>query len=238
MTEERSPSILRRILGGIWWLIKLIIVLAVIAALVVAAYVAYTGLVAPIASNTAAINALRADLDTSQDQINAQLRALQENIVQLEVPLRDQGSRLAELEVTEQDRGAALQSLRELLDAQVEAMTRLESAIEELQQEVPATRSDLTRLKLNALLLKAAGQVLRARVRLMENNPGDAQRELELARATLEQMGELGGEAAQETVALILERLDRAYQSIEDNPFNAPGEVELLWRAINDAIGF
>jgi len=238
MTEERSPSILRRILGIIWWLIKLIIILAVIAALGVAAYVAYTGLVAPIASNTAAINALRADLEATQDQINAQLRALQENIAQFEVPLRDQGSRLLELEAAGQDQSADLRSLRESLDAQAEAIARLEAAIEELQQEVPATRADLSRLKLNALLLKASGQVLRARVRLMENNPGDARRELEVARATLNQASEVGGEAAQETIAPILERLDRAYQSIEDNPFNAPGEVELLWRAINEAIGF
>jgi len=84
VAEERKRSPLARVLGFFWALIKLILVLAIIAALGVGiywgGYYAYWGIVSPIASNTNAINLLQDDLEAARTELSQELAAQNERI--------------------------------------------------------------------------------------------------------------------------------------------------------------
>ncbi len=315
MAEKQKKSASARVLGFFWALIKLVLVLAIIAALGVgvywAGYYAYQGIISPIASNTNAINLLQDDLEAGRSELIQELADQSEQIAQLSAQMADAQERMAEMEETlaardarmaeferelaagdarlkealaDRDQQTAdlqselsaqservasheeqLAGLKDALDAgaariadleealvdrdqriadlvaelsaQGETIANLDANLAELQAEVARPEEEITRLKFQDLLLKASQEAIKARIRLIQNNPGAAKEELRLVEASLRAAFELGDEEARAAVSDLQDRLAEVMRHIDENAFAATEELEILWRGIDVLIG-
>jgi chromosome segregation ATPase len=149
VAEKQKKSALARVLGFFWALIKLILVLAVIAALGVGiywgGYYAYWGIVSPIASNTNAINLLQDDLGVIRDELGqelaAQLAAQNQKIAQLSTQMADSEERMAGLEEKLVARDARMAEFEEELAARD---ARLKEALVDRDQRIVDLQSELS----------------------------------------------------------------------------------------------
>ncbi|MFQ6057941.1 MAG: hypothetical protein ACE5MB_03545 [Anaerolineae bacterium] len=257
MAERRS--VWSRIWGFFWGLIKLILALAVIAALGVGIYYgglyAYYGILSPINSNTNAINVLQGDLETAQRDFGRELQVRDERIAHLaeqiaQLAAQQEAIKALEEKLASQDQQVvalqeALAAHQEALAAADKGLTGLETklagiekAMDRLAAQAAAPEAEITRLKVQALLLQASSQALKARMRLMQNNAGLAKEELGLMEPTLEAMARLGDEETRGTVEGLRARLEATLAAIDENPFVASEELDILWHEINATIGF
>ena len=96
--------------------------------------------------------------------------------------------------------------------------------------------AEVRHLRVQALLLKAGGQVLRARIHLMQNNAGEAQRQLRSAALTLATAADLADEETAARIHLLQTRLNSALHTMGSTPFVAPDAIETLWQDIQATI--
>jgi hypothetical protein len=74
--------------------------------------------------------------------------------------------------------------------------------------------------------------VLKARLHLLENNPGQAQLTLEEARPHLQRLSIVAPSAQDEALAELEGQFDTTITAIEDQPFIALQELEILWQLL------
>lgn len=108
------------------------------------------------------------------------------------------------------------------------------SDIDALSQRLDAVEQTLsTRLTRPAgeeewHILRSMVFVLRAKISLMEDDLGQAQRDLELAQATLEELADLP------TVDIILNRIGRVLDELSSTPQVAQDDVTIIWNLLVD----
>ena len=207
----------------------------------------YWRLVIPVQESAARIEMLQRDLENTRADWNTDLAEQGQRISALESDLAAQKERIAALEgnmgrmdelLTAQ--GETLSELRIALDSTEEATGQLEGDVEALYGELDSLRVEMAdpnrvaaTFERRLILLQAWGQILKARLHLLEDNPGNARQALALARANLERVIVLSPEPEAEALIAIRERLDAADTAIEERPFVALNELEIIWRDLD-----
>ena len=145
----------------------------------------------------------------------------------------------------------------ELLTAQWETLSELQAALDSTEEttgqlgvDIEALYGELDTLRdeiavpnrvaaafvRRLILLQAWGEILKARMHLLEDNAGSARQALALARANLERVILLSTEPEAEALIAMRERLDAADVAIEERPFVAINELEIIWRDLDTFI--
>ncbi len=178
---------------------------------------------AQAAQSEAAVEQRSALVDTQQ-ALNARLAAAEERLAAAEARLRDaedeaaaQAGRIDELETALGDTVEQLEAVGEQLDA--------------LEEELPGT-AEYAEFNRQVLLIRAWQDVLKARLRMLENNAGLAQEELERALDTLDRAYAVSSAEQREALDPVIERLSAAYEAIQANPFVASSDLEVGWHAL------
>jgi uncharacterized coiled-coil protein SlyX len=210
----------------------------------------YWRLVIPVQDNTARVEILQRDLENTRANWSTELTEQGQRISALESDLAAQKERIAALEVdmgrTDEVLTAQEKTLSELqtaLDSTGEETAQLEDNVETLYDELDTLRNEIAdpdrvaaAFERRLILLQAWGEILKARLHLVENNAGDARQALALARANLERVIALSPEPEAQALIAIRERLDTADQAIEERPFVAINELEIIWRDLDTFI--
>jgi chromosome segregation ATPase len=210
----------------------------------------YWRLVIPVQDNAARVEMLQRDLENTRADWNTDLTEQGQRISILENDLAAQRERLAALEgdlgrmdelLTAQ--GETLSELQTALDSAEDTTGRLGDDVEALYGELDTLRAEMAdpnraiaAFERRLILLQAWGEILKARLHLLENNAGNARQALALARANLEQVIALSPEPEAEALSVIQERLDAADMTIEERPFVALNELEIVWRDLDTFI--
>jgi archaellum component FlaC len=210
----------------------------------------YWRLVIPVQESAVRIEMLQRNLENTRADWNTELTEQGQQISALESDLAAQRERMAALEadmgrmdeiLTTQ--GETLSELQTTLDSAEEATSQLGDDVEVLYGELDTLRDEIAdpnrvaaTFERRLILLQAWGEILKARMHLLEDNAGNARQALALARANLEQVILLSPEPEAEALIAIQERLDAADTAIEERPFVAINELEIIWRDLDTFI--
>lgn len=250
----QQPGCWSRLGQAIAVLLRLIFVVVIAVLIGVGIYYGvpwlYWRLVIPVQESAARIEMLQRDLENTRADWNTDLTEQGQRISALESDLASQRERIAALEadigridevLTAQ--GETLSELQTALDSAEEAAGQLGDDVEILYDELDTLRGEIAdpnqvaaALERRLILLQAWGEILKARLHLLEDNPGNARQTLALARANLERVITLSPEPEAEALIAIQERLDAADAAIEERPFVAINELEIIWRDLDTFI--
>lgn len=257
-TETKQPSFWKRLgwASARFLTVLLRLILVVIVAILIGVGVyygvpwVYWQLVIPVQESAARIEILQRDLETTRADWNADLTEQGQRISALESGLAAQRERIAALEtdiermdevVTAQ--GETLNELQTALDGTEETTGQLGDDVEILYGELDTLRIEMAdpnrvtaAFERRLVLLQVWGEILKARLHLLEDNTGNARQALALARANLERVIVLSPEPEAEALIAIQERLDAADTAIEERPFVAINELEIIWRDLDTFI--
>lgn len=242
--------VLLRILG---WLFAMAmgVVLGILAYILVPPI--YQQLIAPVQANTADITELQghltelearlagldaqqASIAVEQDEALLTFREEQaERSTLVEGRLADAEARLNDSEQAQDDLEEELAALDAALDEQTATMGGLEARLTTLEEEIPGAE-ELAELNRQLLLLRGWQEVLKARVRLVQNNAGAAYEELLLAQVTLELAYQASQPEDREELEPVLERLADVLVELEINPFAATEDLEIVWHDLDRLI--
>jgi chromosome segregation ATPase len=210
----------------------------------------YWRLVIPVQDSAARVEMLQRNLENTRANWNTDLTEQGQRISALESDLAAQKERIAALE-------GDMGRMEELLTAQEETLSELQTALDsaeettgQLGDDVEVLYGELDTLRIDMadpnrvvaaferrlILLQAWGEILKARMHLLEDNAGNARQALALARANLERVIALSPEPEAEALIAIQERLDVADTAIEERPFVAINELEIIWRDLDTFI--
>ncbi|MBN1218155.1 MAG: hypothetical protein JXM69_04445 [Anaerolineae bacterium] len=189
-------------------------------------------------------------------QLEAELTAEREARSQLEITVAQQGETLSaqataqtEMENMLQTQGqtpAVPTELAERLDAQAKAIAGLEQQVDSLdttlanldstavglEQMMAEPVPEVDNLQQQMLILQAGQAVLKAQLHLSENNPGQAQLALTRVDLALNRLTGLVSPGKGEALAEIQAQLQTAIVAIEEQPFIAGQELEILWELL------
>ena len=210
----------------------------------------YWRFVIPVQDSAARIEMLQRDLENTRADWNTDLTEQGQRISALETDLATQKERIAALEadmgrmdelLTTQ--GETLIELQSTLDGAEEATGQLGDDVEVLYDELDTLRVEVAEpnrvaaaFERRLILLQTWGEILKARMHLLEDNAGNARQALALARANLERVIVLSPEPEAEALIAIQERLDAADTAVEERPFVAINELEIIWRDLDTFI--
>lgn len=257
-TETKQPSFWKRLgwASARFLTVLLRLILVVIVAILIGVGVyygvpwVYWQLVIPVQESAARIEILQRDLETTRADWNADLTEQGQRISALESGLAAQRERIAALE-TDIERmdevltaqGETLNELQTALDGTEETTGQLGDDVEILYGELDTLRIEMAdpnrvtaAFERRLVLLQVWGEILKARLHLLEDNTGNARQALALARANLERVIVLSPEPEAEALIAIQERLDAADTAIEERPFVAINELEIIWRDLDTFI--
>lgn len=261
MTNETQPRAsgfwngFGRVLGGFLRLILFAVVVALITgAVYLAVPYVYRYTMLPIQNNRAAIEALRQNQvqlqkDVSQQlaeqrertaQLEADLTAEREARSELENQLTQQGKTLAaqaELAAEQQAQGQVITGLGESIDALDLFMNDLDTTVAQVEQDLNSPDRGVARLQVQTLVLQMQQALLKSRLHLTENNAGQAQQALEQAQQALETLNEVTPSDDQGKLAEIEAQLKAVNAAIEEQPFVAIQELEILWQMLQEFSG-
>jgi uncharacterized protein HemX len=239
-SDRKERGLGSRLLG---FFMRLFFVILVGAAIGVGAYYGipalYKDFIQPIQTNTQRVAALERNLASVQVDFREKQAALSGNISNVEgevssqrediAALNAQGdgweTRLDELQ-TELDGIQSLpvriQDLEDSLDALSQRLDKLEMAIE-------AEDSPIDQIQEQVQLLRIMELVTRARMWIIQDNPGKAREDLTIAKEALESL-----DAALDDGSLtpIVERLDQILFEIPLSPVIAADDLEIVWQLL------
>lgn len=192
----------------------------------------------PVEENTARIAELEAELEEQAELIEAQQELLaeqQDSLDEMAAALGDQDGRLADQDGALEEFETALGAFETGLEEQGALVAGFEERVTALEDDLPGT-GDVATLNRNIALLTAWQEILKARLRLVQNNPGSALDELALAQSTLQAVYAASDEAQQAELDPILMRLDLVIENLTENPFAATEDLEIAWHDLDQLI--
>lgn len=288
-----SPGFLGRFgrfLGRfLWALVKVVLVLAVIAALGFGGYLgvrelgeAYLDLSAESVETASRVDLLRSDVNSLMEsdtnnrressavnndltaldgRISAVERGLSADLVQQSEQLSVLESRINEMAdagVVISDNvtllndgigalqsdivtlGSDLDSLGGEVDGLQSEVTGLGSETAALQETLVdplAATEDVEALRQTLALFRVWELVARARLRLLEDNPGLALADVQAAQSAVSVILETASEETAAALAPIQQRLDLAAASLPDDPITAGRDLETAWEMLDELLG-
>jgi chromosome segregation ATPase len=178
---------------------------------------------------------------------DAQLEALAADVATLE-----EQNEMVVAEVTDLEQG--LETARSEIATNEEAMT---AAVETLQQDVsdfgtqlqavdteieainavitmPVTMGEAFSRRL--VLMQAWQEILKARLHLLEQNTGYATESLHLAMNNVDRFLALSPDLSGEAVTRVQNRMETVAGAVEDEPYTAVQELEIVWRTLGSLI--
>jgi DNA repair exonuclease SbcCD ATPase subunit len=213
----------------------------------------YEQTIAPIQANTADI----AELETRMAELDVQLAELEsqqassvveqdealvdfqaemvDRSAELEMRLAESEARLNDAEREQGDLEDQLDDLLTGLDIQADALEVLEARLTTLEEEIPGA-DEMHELNRQLLLMRAWQEILKARVRLVQNNAGAAYEELLIAQASLELAYDVSQAEHQAELEPIMARLADVLVELETNPFAATEDLEIVWHDLDRLI--
>jgi uncharacterized coiled-coil protein SlyX len=229
-----------------------LIVALIIVAVFYAMPTAYNYLVLPVQNNRVVIDHLRRaetqmqkDMSSQQEQMAAlesSLTAEREARGELESQLAQQAETIAAQATaiaqlgTDADAQALVvagQSDLEIrLDEQEDTLIELEDTVGELETvlgDLEENTLAMGETQQQARVLQASQAIIKARLHLGENNPGLAQDSLEIVGEVLEELEILILPEQAEGLTAIQEQLETVVTAIDEQPFIATQELEILW---------
>ncbi|HEX9925269.1 MAG TPA: hypothetical protein VGD99_21615 [Anaerolineae bacterium] len=250
-TQSRASGI-GRFLGG---LLRLVLFAVVVALVTGAVYLAtpyvYRYTMLPVQNNRAVIETLRQNQAQLQEDVSQQLAEQRERIAQLEADLaaeREARSELenqlarqgetlaaqAELTAEQQAQGQAIAGLEESIDALDLFLNDLDTTVAQVEQDLNSPDRGVARLQAQTLVLQMQQAVLKSWLHLTENNAGQAQQALEQTQQALETLNEVTPSEDQGELAEIEAQLEAVSVAIEEQPFIAIQELEILWQMLQE----
>lgn len=243
---QRIGRAFSRLLG---WLVAALFGIGLGLLVFTLAPLAFRQIIAPVSENTEGLARLDAEMSDLSEQIGDiqaeqldQDRALIDARTNAEQRIADAEGRLADAEGRLRDSEDAIaaqqgliQDLEETLDQQTAQLEDLNTTLAELQEELPG-QAEYDAYNRQLLLMRAWQELLRARLRLLENNPGQALEELAAARATLDQTMAMSDAEQQANLNEVIERVDMVITEITENPFAATGDLEIAWQMLGGMI--
>jgi hypothetical protein len=164
------------------------------------------------------------------------LLAEQQDILdEMAVTLGDQDGRLADQDTSLEEFETALGAFETGLEEQGALVAGFEERVTALEDDLPGS-GDVATLNRNIALLTAWQEILKARLRLVQNNPGSALDELALAQSTLQAVYAASDETQQAELDPILMRLDLVIENLTENPFAATEDLEIAWHDLDRLI--
>jgi len=253
MTEEKSPSGFRRFMRGFFRLALFgLIVALIIVVIYYAVPIAYKYMALPVQNDRVAIDRLQ----RVETQMQQDMASQQEKIANLESSLvteRETRSQM-ELQLAQQAETIAAQAtaiaqlgtdadvqamvvgdqsdLEARLNDQEERLTGLEDSIDKLEtvlHDLGETPTVMTEMRQQGWVLQASQAILKARLHLGENNPGLAQDSLQVVGKALDELEPLILPEQSEALTAIREQLETVVTAIDEQPFVATQELEILW---------
>ncbi|GAB4477400.1 MAG: hypothetical protein Kow00124_20570 [Anaerolineae bacterium] len=195
--------------------------------------------VTPVERNTAAIERLQGDLlDVENDLRELEARGLEtqtEEMAAMQGQIDELASGLsaARDEIARQDE--VQQSLLASLDAFRQELATLEENLAALEEDLPGAAA-FQEYNRQLLLMRAWQELVVARIRLAENNPGQAAVHLGLAREALQAAHALSSAEGQAELDSLLARLDQVEANLQTNAFVAFADLDAAWAQISALI--
>jgi chromosome segregation ATPase len=248
-TTPTSSKGLGRIFGGC---LRLVVFGLLVAALTAAIYYAtpyvYRYFVIPVQNNRLAIEQLRNGRARFEDDLEARLTDQSQRIAQLEADLAANREARSELEnvlaqheemllaqdAIQADLEAALESQSQTLATLDQDLDTLDAAIAEVEQSIAVPEAEIARLQRRTSLLEMQQATLKARLHLSDNDAGQAQLALEDARQPLRRLRSVVPSEERAALAEIEEQLDAVTTAIEEQPFTAVQELEIMWQVLQE----
>ena len=244
-TQSTSPSFWRSfgrfLRGSLRLLLFAIVVALVTGAIFLAIPYAYRYMILPVQNNRVVIDHVQRTQTQLQKDFIQQTSAQQQRLAQLEADLAAERETRSELEsrlavqaetVTAQ--ATAQAGLIESLEQQNQSIATLGEKLDTLtgnvtgvEQRLSTPDDGLSQLRQQTLLLQLRQTVLIARLHLTENNAGQAQTVLAGAGPALDQLAEVAANQS-EAVTELQDQLERVETAIEERPFTALQELDIL----------
>jgi chromosome segregation ATPase len=230
-----------RFLGSLIRLLLFIIVIALVTgAIYFAIPYVYRYTILPVQNNRVVIEQLRRSQTELRDEFSGQLAEQRERIAQLEAELVAERETHSELEtrLTRQEEATSTQAdLNEQIGTQGQAITGLEegvaqlrTSLDDIEQIVASPENQLTALQRQVLILQMNQAILKTQLHLVENNPGQAQDTLEDVGRALARLEAIAPASKQAEMEEFAAQLDEVSTAIEEQPFIALQELEILWQ--------
>lgn len=109
----------------------------------------------------------------------------------------------------------------------------IQSMIEKSQDK---TGVEVSKVKVQNLMLKAKDEVLKAKVSVVERNLGKAIDELDAAKETLNNVAKIVDEEKKKKVEKLIEDISHARNSVYSDSITAKGEIDLLWQRMDEIV--
>lgn len=245
-TPRRTVSI-GKVLGRIFRMVLVILTgLAIGVLLWLIVPPLFERVIAPIAENNSAVARLEAEVAAFTTEQRAALTDQREAIVRAE---EANTQRFAAAEGRLADAEARLRAAEDLISAQGERISELEAQlaeatalleaanaqIETLQAELPGAE-EFAEFNYQLMLIRAWQDVLKARLRLFENNAGLAEEDLLRALNTLQGVYAGATQAQRQALDPVLDRMEAALVAVQETPFTASADLEVAWYALGELI--
>jgi chromosome segregation ATPase len=111
------------------------------------------------------------------------------------------------------------------------------AALQETLEDPLAATEDVEALRQTLALFRVWELVARARLRLLEDNPGLALADVQAAQAAVETILETAVEETVASLTPVQQRLDLAAASLPDDPLTAGRDLETAWESLDVYLG-
>jgi chromosome segregation ATPase len=193
--------------------------------------------IAQLETDLAAEREVRSELETLLDQqvetIQAQATAI--SALQTSAETQAEGAAVqTELAGELQTQGQSLSALEEEIEAVDASVAELDRMMDRVLEIVTDSNPEVVSLQRQTLALQGSQAVLKARLHLSENNPGQALDSLEQIVTVLEQLADVIPPEQEDKLAEIEVQLEAVTTAIEEQPFIATQELEILWQLLQN----
>ena len=224
-----QPGAFRRFFRGLWRLIKIVLVLAILAAIGIAIYYGWPIVkeryLDPIASNSAAAQTAAERLDSADARLT---------------DLETQVATLTEAEAGMPERLAAIESAQQDFDTQVATMAsqindhtaRLDD-LDTIQAELTAGLNDANAETVRQVeLLRSMELLSRARLFLFQANYGLARADVQTARTILAAVQTDYPDWEPAVITEVLFRVDKTIAALPLLPVPASNDLDIAWQVL------
>jgi len=224
------------------FLLRLFVVVIIGVALGIGAYYGlpalYRDFIEPIQSNSDRIAALEESVARVQVDFREKNAMIVSDLAGVEGELAQQREDLSELTVGEEGLVSRVTDIEqameenELLSNRIDDLEESQRALvvrfDALEESIGDREIPYERLATQLQLLRVMELVTRARLWMMQGNLGEASEDITFAKDVLEAL-EIDGRD-EETLILIVDRLDQVLLEISLNPIIAADDLEIVWQ--------
>lgn len=186
-----------------------------------------SALTTDLAAQGETLTALADTVDTAIANAGSDISMINEGLTALQSDITENGSRIDAL-------GGELDALSAsvaTLDGDVSAVTVEQEAMMAAAAETAV--ADLSELQRALSLFRVSELIARARLRLLENNAGLAQTDVETAVATLDALIAASAPEAAAALETVQARLALAFVALPDSPDSALTDLETAWNDLD-----